>query len=44
MLTNGQRFRVEQNFHQMHPVYDVTAEDIEMYMKSVLELTEKKHL
>ena len=44
MLTNGQRFRVEQNFHQMHPIYNVTAEEIEMYMKSVLELTEKKHL
>ena len=25
----------------MNPIYNVTAEEIEMYMKSVLELTEK---
>jgi hypothetical protein len=37
MLTNGQRFRVEQNFHQMHPVYDVTAEEIEEFLKEKLE-------
>ncbi|MBO7595952.1 MAG: nucleotidyl transferase AbiEii/AbiGii toxin family protein [Bacteroidales bacterium] len=37
MLTNGQRFRVEQNFHQMNPVYDVTAEDIEEFLKGKLE-------
>lgn len=37
MLTNGQRFRVEQNFHQMHPVYNVTAEDIEEFLKEKLE-------
>ncbi|MBR4625085.1 MAG: nucleotidyl transferase AbiEii/AbiGii toxin family protein [Alphaproteobacteria bacterium] len=37
MLTNGQRFRVEQNFHQMHPVYDVTAKEIEEFLKEKLE-------
>ncbi|MBR4624089.1 MAG: nucleotidyl transferase AbiEii/AbiGii toxin family protein [Alphaproteobacteria bacterium] len=37
MLTNGNRFHVEHNFPQLNPVYDVTAAEIEDFMKGVLE-------
>ena len=36
MLTNGQRFRVESNFPQLKPIYDVSAEEIEIYIKEKL--------
>jgi hypothetical protein len=36
MLTNGQRFRVESNFPQLKPIYDVSAEEIEIYIKERL--------
>ncbi|MBQ3658349.1 MAG: nucleotidyl transferase AbiEii/AbiGii toxin family protein [Bacteroidales bacterium] len=36
MLTNGQRFRVESNFPQLNPIYNVTAEEIENYIKEQL--------
>ena len=38
MLTNGQRFRVESNFPQLHPIYNVTAEEIEIYIKEQLSV------
>lgn len=31
-------------FHQMNPIYTVSASEIEMYMKSVLERSDKNHL
>lgn len=37
MLTNGDLFRKDSQFQQLHPVYDVTPFDIEEYIKSLLE-------
>lgn len=34
MLSNGQRFSVDERFLQMSPIYDETAADIESYLKS----------
>ena len=36
MLTNGDLFHKDEHFVQMKPVYDVTARDIENYIKSLL--------
>ena len=36
MLTNGELFRKDEMFKQLQPVYDVSAEDIEMYIKGLL--------
>ena len=37
MLTNGDLFRKDGHFQQLHPVYDVTPADIELYIKSLLQ-------
>ena len=37
MLTNGQLFRKDEQFSQLKPVYDVTSNDIEAYIKSLLK-------
>ena len=37
MLTNGELFRKDEQFRQLQPVYDVSAEDIEMYIKGLLK-------
>lgn len=37
MLTNGELFRKDEQFSQLQPVYDVSAEDIEMYIKGLLK-------
>jgi len=39
MLTNGDLFRKDSQFLQLHPVYDVTPADIEEYIKSLLAVT-----
>jgi len=36
MLTNGQRFSQDEKFRQMLPKYDVSAKEIEGYIKSLL--------
>ncbi len=36
MLTNGSRFNRDTRFDQLHPKYDVTPQDIELYIKSLL--------
>ena len=36
MLTNGQLFRKDEEFSHLQPKYDVSAEDIEKYIKSLL--------
>ena len=36
MLTNGDLFRKDELFTHLQPVYDVTARDIETYIKSLL--------
>lgn len=36
MLTNGDLFRKDEQFAQLQPVYDVSARDIEEYIKSLL--------
>lgn len=36
ILTNGNRFTRDEGFEQMQPLYDVTAQDIENYIKSLL--------
>ena len=36
MLTNGDLFRKDEQFVQLQPVYDVTAKDIEDYIKGLL--------
>ncbi len=36
MLTNGERFRKDKAFNQLHPVYDVSPQDIEQYLKQKL--------
>ena len=37
MLTNGELFRKDERFVQLQPLYDVTASDIEEYIKSLLQ-------
>lgn len=37
MLTNGKRFQRDAIFDQMQPKYNVTAADIEIYLKSLLQ-------
>lgn len=39
MLTNGKRFQRDAIFDQMQPKYDVTATDIEAFLKSMLGAT-----
>lgn len=36
MLTNGDLFRKDEQFGQLQPVYDVSARDIENYLKGLL--------
>ena len=36
MLTNSERFRKDKAFTQLHPVYDVSPQDIEQYLKQKL--------
>lgn len=36
MLTNGNRFSRDAHFEQLEPVYTVTAQEIEAYIKSCL--------
>lgn len=36
MLTNGELFRRDEQFAQLHPIYDVKAADIERYIKATL--------
>lgn len=40
MLTNGSRFTRDAHFEQLEPVYAVTTQEIEDYIKSCLLLTE----
>lgn len=37
MLTNGDLFRKDSQFQQLHPVYEVSPADIEQYIKSLLQ-------
>lgn len=37
MLTNGNRFHRDAIFDQMQPMYDVTAQDIESFFRSILK-------
>ena len=37
MLTNGNRFTRDAHFEQLEPVYDVTAQEIEDYIKSCIK-------
>ena len=37
MLTNGDLFRKDEQFIQLQPVYNVTARDIETYIKGLLQ-------
>lgn len=37
MLTNGDLFRKDEHFAQLQPLYDVTARDIEEYIKALLQ-------
>ena len=39
MLTNGTRFMRDAHFEQLSPLYQVTAEEIELYIKSCLTAT-----
>lgn len=36
MLTNGELFRKDEQFAQLQPIYDVSARDIEEYIKGIL--------
>ena len=36
MLTNGNLFKKDEQFKQLQPVYDVSSDDIEEYIKSLL--------
>ena len=36
MLSNGTLFRKDEQFAQLHPIYDVSSADIEAYIKSLL--------
>ena len=38
MLTNGDLFRKDEQFEQLQPVYDVSARDIEIYIKGLLRM------
>ena len=38
MLTNGQLFRKDEGFAHLHPIYDVSAADIEAYIKGLLKI------
>jgi hypothetical protein len=38
MLSNGTLFRKDEQFLQLHPIYDVSSEDIEAYIKSLLAI------
>lgn len=37
MLSNGQRFSVDERFLQLSPIYNETAVDIESYLKSKIQ-------
>ena len=37
MLTNGELFQKDEGFEQLSPVYDVSAYDIQEYLKSLIE-------
>lgn len=37
MLTNGYLFRKDEQFQQLQPIYNVSSEDIEMYIKELLQ-------
>ena len=39
MLTNGNRFSRDANFEQLSPVYNVTTQEIECYIKQCLTKT-----
>lgn len=39
MLTNGNRFSRDERFLQMQPLYDVSAKEIEEYLKEQLQMT-----
>ena len=41
MITNGEVFKKDQAFSQLNPIYDVTSNDIQEYIKQKL-LEEKK--
>ena len=36
ILSNGALFKKDEHFNQLKPVYDLSAEDIEAYIKSLL--------
>lgn len=36
MLTNGKRFTKDSQFEQLYPIYSVTAQEIEEFLKSCL--------
>ena len=36
ILTNGERFKADQEFKSLEPIYDVTPKDIELYIKECL--------
>ena len=36
MLSNGALFKKDEHFNQLKPVYDLSAEGIEAYIKSLL--------
>lgn len=36
ILTNGERFRKDEQFSHLQPIYDVSSSDIETYIKSLL--------
>ena len=36
MLTNGQLFRKDEQFETLQPIYDVSAIDIQEYIKTLL--------
>ena len=38
MLTNSNRFTRDSHFEQLEPVYDVTAQEIEGYIKELFAL------
>ena len=36
MLSNGTLFKKDEQFNHLEPIYDVSSEDIETYIKSLL--------
>ena len=36
MLTNGDMFKRDEKFHQLQPIYDITSNDIQEYIKSLI--------